>query len=83
MSQQGLDRVLTLHFEATNELGDRAKFRLVCELMGRQGNLVLVGENGKVIDAIHRVDFAASESRPLPPGWSMPTRRGRKSWILP
>ena len=33
--------------------------------MGRQGNLVLVGENGKVIDAIHRVDFAASESRPL------------------
>ena len=65
VSQQGLDRVLTLHFEATNELGDRAKFRLVCELMGRQGNLVLVGENGKVIDAIHRVDFAASESRPL------------------
>ena len=50
VTQQGLDRVLTLHFEATNELGDRAKFRLVCELMGRQGNLVLVGENGKVID---------------------------------
>ena len=65
VTQQGLDRVLTLHFEATNELGDRASFRLVCELMGRQGNLVLVGENGKVIDAIHRVDFAASESRPL------------------
>ena len=65
VTQQGLDRVLTLHFEATNELGDRAKFRLVCELMGRQGNLVLVGENGKVIDALHRVDFAASESRPL------------------
>ena len=31
VTQQGLDRVLTLHFEATNELGDRAKFRLVCE----------------------------------------------------
>ena len=65
VTQQGLDRVLTLHFEAANELGDRANFRLVCELMGRQGNLVLVGENGKVIDALHRVDFAASESRPL------------------
>ena len=65
VTQQGLDRVLTLHFESTNELGDRASFRLVCELMGRQGNLVLVGENGKVIDAIHRVDFAASESHPL------------------
>lgn len=65
VTQQGLDRILTLHFEAANELGDRASFRLVCELMGRQGNLVLVGENGKVIDAIHRVDFAASESRPL------------------
>ena len=65
VTQQGLDRILTLHFEAANELGDRASFRLICELMGRQGNLVLVGENGKVIDAIHRVDFAASESRPL------------------
>ena len=47
--------------------------------MGRQGNLVLVGENGKVIDAIHRVDFAASESRPLLSGleYAYPPRQDK------
>ena len=65
VTQQGLDRVLTLHFEATGELGDPTRFTLVCELMGRQGNLILVGENGRVVDALHRVDFASNENRPI------------------
>lgn len=65
VTQQGLDRVLTLHFEATNELGDPTAFSLVAELMGRSGNLILVSREGKVVDALHRVDFAASETRPI------------------
>lgn len=79
VTQQGLDRVLTLHFEASNELGDRTCFCLVCELMGRQGNLILVGENGRIVDALHRVDFAASENRPLLSGleYSYPPAQGK------
>lgn len=63
--QKGLDRVLTLHFDATSELGDPTHFHLVCEFMGRQSNVILVGENGKIVDALHRVDFATCESRPI------------------
>lgn len=65
VEQKGLDRVLTLTFESTSELGDPTRFSLVCELMGRQGNLILVGENGRIVDALHRVDFAACEERPI------------------
>ena len=65
VTQKGLDRVLTLEFEATNELGDRTRFSLVCELIGRQSNLILVGENGKIVDALRRVDFVACEERPI------------------
>ncbi len=65
VTQKGLDRVLTLGFEATSELGDPTRFSLVCELMGRQGNVILVGEDGKIVDALHRVDFASSAERPI------------------
>lgn len=65
VEQKGLDRVLTLRFEATSELGDRTRFSLVCELIGRQSNLILVGENGRIVDALRRVDFATCEERPI------------------
>ena len=63
--QKGLDRVLTLHFDSTSELGDPTQFSLVCEFIGRQSNLILVNSEGKIVDALHRVDFAACESRPI------------------
>lgn len=63
--QIGLDRVLTLVFETVNELGDRVELSLVCEIMGRRSNLILVDANGKVIDAIKRVDFVTSQVRQI------------------
>lgn len=63
--QAGLDRVLTLVFEAVNELGDRVEVRLVCEIMGRRSNIILVNAEGKIIDAIKRVDFVTSEVRQI------------------
>lgn len=63
--QQGLDRILTLVFEATNELGDRVELSLVCEIMGRRSNIILVNADGRIIDAIKRVDFVTSEVRQI------------------
>jgi len=64
--QDGLERVLCFDFDCVNELGDRVLLTLVCEMTGRHSNIVLVGD-GKVIDAIKRVDFAMSDVRPLIP----------------
>ena len=70
--QPGLDRVLRLVFETANELGDRVETSLVCEVMGRHSNIILVDAGGKIIDAVKRVDFAASGLHPRPPRHHLP-----------
>ncbi len=66
--QQGLDRILSLEFECINELGDRVINRLVTEIMGRHSNVALVGPDGRIIDAIKRVDATMSSVRQMLPG---------------
>lgn len=66
------ERILFLDFICTNEMGDLVNNTLAAELMGRYCNLVLIRreEDGseKVIDALKRVDFEASDVRQLLPG---------------
>ena len=66
--QQELDRLLFLDFDATNELGDRTRPTLCVEIMGTYSNLILLGEDGKILDAAKRIDFAASSVRQILPG---------------
>lgn len=68
VSQCGMDRVLTLHFQATNELGDMVILRLIIEIMGRHSNIILVGPNDVVIDSIKRVNNELSSVRMIIPG---------------
>ena len=69
VTQPGLERVVFLEFDASNELGDRIKLTLACEVMGRRSNIILLDENGKVIDAVRRTD-ASDTARILMPGAS-------------
>lgn len=66
------ERILFLDFICTNEMGDLVYNTMAAELMGRYCNLVLIRreEDGseKVIDALKRVDFEASDVRQLLPG---------------
>ena len=66
--QPGLERVLLLDFDAVNELGDRVKLTMAVEIMGRYSNLILIGEDGKIIDALKRVDAEMSSERLVLPG---------------
>ena len=54
------DRIVYFEFQCTNEMGDLVRNILCAELMGRYSNLVLV-QNGKIIDALKRVDFEDSD----------------------
>lgn len=65
--QLGLDRVLYLDFETINELGDLVMVTLAVEIMGRHSNLIVVGQDGRIIDAIKRVDPEMSSVRPVLP----------------
>ncbi len=66
--QPGAERVLHLDFECVNELGDTVKLTLAAEMMGKYSNIILIGSDGKVLDALRRVDLAMSAVRPILPG---------------
>ncbi len=66
--QMSMDRVLYLDFEATNELGDLVNITVAVEIMGRHSNVILIDGEGKVMDAIKRVDQEMSSVRPILPG---------------
>ncbi len=66
--QEGLERVLYFDFDCISELGDPVRLTLAVELTGRHSNVILIGPDGKVVDAIRRVDPAQSTVRPIVPG---------------
>ena len=67
--QSELDRVLYIDFDATNEIGDRVKLTLSIEIMAKHSNIILFDEEGKIIDALKRVDLSQSTVRQILPGF--------------
>lgn len=66
--QLGLERLLYLDFDAANELGDKVRLSLVIEIMGKYSNIILVDGQGKIVDALKRVDEEMSSQRLVQPG---------------
>ena len=66
--QEGLERALYLDFDCISELGEPVRLTLAVEIMGRHSNIILIGPDGRIIDAIKRVDPAMSSVRPILPG---------------
>ena len=63
--QNGLDRVLILEFSSFNEMGDPVNLAVIAEIMGRQSNVVMTCD-GRIIDALHRVDLESAGRLILP-----------------
>lgn len=61
--QNGCDRILFLDFLAVNEMGEKENLSLAIEIMAQYSNVVLVSEDGTIIDALKRVDFTKSSKR--------------------
>lgn len=66
--QRELDRVVFIDFDASNEIGDRVKLSLCAEIMGKYSNLILINQDGRVIDSAKRVDLTTSSVRQILPG---------------
>lgn len=77
--QDGLERILYFDFLCMNELGDMVTVTLACEIMGRCSNLILISQEGRVIDSIKRVDESMSRERMVLPGmtYTLPPRESR------
>lgn len=68
IKQFGLERMLHLSFATYNEFGDPVIIKLAVEIMGRHSNIMLIGPDGKIIDAIKRVTADMSSVRQVMPG---------------
>lgn len=79
--QPGLERLLHFDFDALNELGDHVTLTLTVEIMGRYSNIILTGEDGKIIDSLKRVDAEMSSRRLVLPGltYQLPPPQGKRS----
>ncbi len=68
IEQFGLERMLHLSFSTYNEFGDPVIIKLAVEIMGRHSNIMLIGPDGRIIDAIKRVTADMSSVRQVMPG---------------
>lgn len=77
------ERMLVLTFSSTDELGRISEKKLVCELMGKRTNLLLLDEAGIILGCVRKVDYDMSE-RAVLPGlvYRMPPRSGGKPSVF-
>lgn len=79
VTQPDFERVVEIHVESHDELGDVSVKRLIIEVMGRVSNIILVDGEGKVLGSIKHIDFSVSQVRQLIPGmmYEMPPSQGK------
>ncbi len=83
ITQPPLERLVRIEFDASDELGRAGKRSLVLEAMGRRSNLILLDEEGRVIDSLRRVDADMSAARQVLPGlfYQPPASMGRLPFL--
>ena len=81
VEQEPLERVVTLHIQAADELGEQRPWWLILEAMPRHANLILVDHQGRITDCLRRVDFEMSQQRQVLPGlfYHLPPRQEKRS----
>lgn len=70
ISQPGLERVIHLHLEHLNELGDLCQKKLIVEIMGKHSNIIFCDDKDMIIDSIKHISGIVSSVREVLPGRS-------------
>lgn len=66
--QIGGDRIIEIQLACVDELGEKGALALRCEIMGRHSNIILIDEEGRIVDAIRHVSLDMSRVREVRPG---------------
>ncbi len=70
ITQPDLERIIHLHIEHLNEMGDLCRKRLIVEIMGKHSNIIFVGDGDMIIDSIKHISGMVSSVREVLPGRS-------------
>ena len=68
VSQPGFDRIAEFKLSCYDEMGFPTERYVVCEIMGKYANLIILDAEKKIISALKIIDFAASTVRQVLPG---------------
>ncbi len=67
--QPNFERIVELHIQSKNELGDIENKILILEIMGRHSNLILTTQNFMILDSIKHISHDKSRVRKILPGY--------------
>lgn len=68
LTQPGLERLVELELDVTDDFGQPGKRTLVLEAMGRHSNVILLDGERRIVECLRRVDAEMSAQRPVLPG---------------
>ena len=66
--QPGFDRIADFTVSCYDEMGFPTERHIICEIMGKYANLVVLDSDSKILTALKIIDFAASTVRQVLPG---------------
>ena len=80
VTQPEYERVVALTLSCVDELGEIGEKQLICELIGRKQNIVLVGSDGIILGCVRRIGLDMSEARQVLPGmiYRLPPRQDKR-----
>ena len=68
VSQPGFDRIAEFTVSGYDDMGFPSEMKIVCEIMGKYANFILLDGEGKILNALKIIDFSASSVRQVIPG---------------
>ena len=73
------ERMIAFDLRGRNEIGEETTFTLLFELMGKNSNIMLLGADGTILDAIKRVGMGTNNYRQFQPGipYQMPPAQNK------
>ena len=84
VEQPGFDRIAHFRLACYDEMGFPTEKKLVCEIMGKYANLIVLDKDDKIITALKMIDFAASTVRQVLPGmkYTFPEQQSKLSPLV-
>ena len=84
VEQLGFDRIADFTVCCYDEMGYKVEKHIICEIMGKYANLVILDGERKILAAMKIIDFAASTVRQVLPGlkYQIPAMQDKISPLL-
>lgn len=67
ITQPRFERIVFIHIESMNEMGDLSIKKLAIEIMGKHSNIILIDENDFILDSIKHISHDTSSVREVLP----------------